>query len=92
MAFEPSQVRTQQGVLRGLVEDGLHVYRGVPFAEPPIGDLRWRDPQPLRPWTGVRDALAFGPTSIQTWVPGMTELGAGLRGLSLPQHLDSWDR
>lgn len=76
MAFEPSQVRTQQGVLRGQIEEGLHVFRGVPFAEPPIGDLRWRNPQPLQSWIGVRDALAFGPTSIQTWVPGMTELGA----------------
>ncbi len=76
MSWDPTIAETAQGQLRGQLEDGLHVFRGVPFAEPPVGDLRWRDPQPLQPWSGVRDALAFGPISVQTWMPSMGELGA----------------
>ena len=46
---------------------GLHVYRGIPFAKPPIGELRWRPPQPLGVWEGVRDCLENGSQSVQTW-------------------------
>ena len=76
MSWNPTIANTPLGQLRGQLEVGLHVFRGVPFAEPPVGDLRWRDPQPVQPWSGVRDALAFGPISIQTWMPAMRELGA----------------
>lgn len=76
MSWNPTIANTPLGQLRGQLEVGLHVFRGVPFAEPPVGDLRWRDPQPVQPWSGVRDALAFGPISIQTWMPAMGELGA----------------
>ena len=46
----------KQGVLRGTAEDGVSVYRGVPFAAPPVGALRWRPPQPATGWSGVRVA------------------------------------
>jgi para-nitrobenzyl esterase len=55
----------EQGVLQGTKEDGLAVYRGVPFAAPPVGDLRWRAPQPAAKWEGVRPAEKFAPQCVQ---------------------------
>ena len=48
-------------------EDGLTVYRGIPFAAPPIGDLRWRAPQPAAKWEGVRQVTKFALGPIQAW-------------------------
>ncbi|MET0987903.1 MAG: carboxylesterase family protein [Steroidobacteraceae bacterium] len=63
---EPQALVTiDTGKLRGQVEDALAVYRGVPFAAPPIGDLRWRAPQPAAKWDGVKEALKFGPRCQQ---------------------------
>ncbi|MET8977066.1 carboxylesterase family protein [Streptomyces sp. NPDC004539] len=56
-----TKVRTTAGTVRGHRENGLAVFRGVPYARPPVGELRFAAPQPPRPWDGVRDALAFGP-------------------------------
>jgi para-nitrobenzyl esterase len=47
------------------LENGLTVYRGIPFAAPPVGDLRWQPPQPPTPWQGVRSADTFGPACVQ---------------------------
>jgi para-nitrobenzyl esterase len=58
-------VETKYGKLRGQVEEGLCVFRGVPYAQAPVGDLRFRPPQPPLPWSGVRDAAAFGPMAPQ---------------------------
>ena len=57
--------KVEQGVLQGTKEDGLTVYRGIPFAAPPIGDLRWRAPQPAAKWAGVRTADKFAPQCAQ---------------------------
>src|SRR3954471_13081962 len=54
--------------LEGVAGPGLTVYRGVPFAAPPLGAQRWREPQPVKPWTGVRHAEAFAPACMQTGV------------------------
>jgi para-nitrobenzyl esterase len=51
-------------------EAGAHVWRGLPFAQPPVGALRWRAPRPPQPWTGTREALAFGSPCIQFAGPG----------------------
>jgi para-nitrobenzyl esterase len=61
------EVRTKAGVVAGAAEaDGVvRSFLGVPFAAPPVGDLRWREPQPVAPWTGVRKADAFGPRCVQ---------------------------
>lgn len=59
-------VKVEGGLLQGTLEDGLRVYRGIPFAAPPIGDLRWRPPQPAPKWEGVRAADQFGRACIQT--------------------------
>src|SRR5690349_10186489 len=53
------------GAVRGAVEGSLHVFRGIPFAQPPVGDLRWRPPVPLARWKGVRDATQFGAACYQ---------------------------
>ena len=49
--------------------DDVMVYRGVPFAAPPVGDLRWRPPQPAPAWDGVRDATEAGPACMQRAIP-----------------------
>lgn len=66
-AAGPSPVgRTAAGAVRGASTDGVAVYRGLPYARPPVGELRFRDPQPVAAWTGVRDATAFAPACLQT--------------------------
>lgn len=64
-AQAPKPVRTQAGSVQGALEDGMAVYKGIPFAAPPLGDLRWRSPQPRAAWTGVRDAVKYAPACIQ---------------------------
>ncbi|MET7680712.1 carboxylesterase family protein [Streptomyces sp. NPDC005423] len=55
--------RTPYGAVRGSYENGIAVFRGIPYAAPPFGPHRFRPPVPPEPWTGVREALAFGPTA-----------------------------
>lgn len=55
------------GQLRGsFTYDGVAVFKNIPFAEPPVGNLRWREPLPPKSWTGIRDASIFGPACYQT--------------------------
>jgi para-nitrobenzyl esterase len=61
------------GDLRGTTEFGIGVWRGVPYAEQPLDDRRFRTPQPLPPWIGVRDAVEHGPIPLQ----GKTFVGGG---------------
>ena len=56
---------TQYGVLEGVCESGVNVFKGVPFAAPPVGENRWRAPQPLQSWQGVRSAKKFGNDPMQ---------------------------
>jgi para-nitrobenzyl esterase len=65
VAQQPAPVKVDCGVLQGIFEDGLTVYKGVPFAAPPVGDLRWRAPQPAAKWDGVLQADKFAPGPIQ---------------------------
>jgi para-nitrobenzyl esterase len=69
----PTIVTTSHGRLRGDTEGGVGVWRGVDYAEQPLGELRFRGPQPLRPWSGVRDALEHGPLPPQ----GRSFVGGG---------------
>ncbi|MEU9080128.1 carboxylesterase family protein [Kitasatospora sp. NPDC048538] len=64
------EARTTAGALRGTWEAGLAVFRGVPFAEPPVGALRFAAPQPVRGWAGMRAAEAYGPPPPQAGVLG----------------------
>ncbi|OXY84262.1 MULTISPECIES: carboxylesterase/lipase family protein [Streptomyces] len=62
-AGSPPQARTVQGTVRGAVEGGVAVFRGIPYAAAPIGARRFRAPEPPEPWEGVRETVAFGPTA-----------------------------
>ncbi|GHE00173.1 carboxylesterase/lipase family protein [Streptomyces alanosinicus] len=77
-------VRTASGAVRGLREQGLSVFRGIPFAGPPVGEDRFRAPRPPHPWDGVREAYAFGPPPPQE--NGFVDRAAQL---PLPQG-DDW--
>jgi para-nitrobenzyl esterase len=66
-AQQPAPVKVEEGLLQGTFEDGLTVYRGIPFAAPPVGDLRWRAPQPAAKWEGIRQATKFASGPIQGW-------------------------
>jgi para-nitrobenzyl esterase len=71
---QASTVRIESGKIQGSTIEGLSVYKGVPFAAPPIGHLRWQEPQPAVAWAGVRAADAFAPACMQRDVsmPGET--------------------
>lgn len=64
-AAAPAPVRVQGGWVRGVAEGNLTVYRGIPFAAPPLGPLRWRPPQPVADWKGVLSADHFADTCMQ---------------------------
>ncbi len=68
----PVQVETEAGRVEGRYDtrNGVQTFLGVPFAEPPVGELRWRAPQPVKPWDGVREAKKFGPRAVQAPVFG----------------------
>ena len=68
------QVQTESGTISGLRATGLSLYKGIPFAAPPVGDLRWRPPVHAPHWTGIRKAAAFAPACMQVGVsmPGET--------------------
>src|SRR3974390_1263476 len=61
----PGTVRVEGGELQGAVADGVASFKGIPFAAPPVGNLRWRPPQPAARWTGVRQAAEFGADCMQ---------------------------
>ncbi len=58
-------VRTESGLVDGVTEGEVTVWKGIPFAAPPVGDLRWRAPQAAHPWSGVRLADTFSPVCMQ---------------------------
>src|ERR1700733_4997529 len=61
--------RTTKGQLRGVRENGVIVFKGVPYAGPPDGEHHFKPPTPLESWTGVRDATEYGPQAIQNRDP-----------------------
>lgn len=69
------QVETASGVIEGKYESGVKTFLGVPFAKPPVGELRWKAPQPVEKWTGVRKATDFGPNPMQQPIFGDMNFG-----------------
>jgi para-nitrobenzyl esterase len=65
IAQQPSPIKIEEGLVQGTIENGLTVYKGVPFAAPPVGDLRWKAPQPASKWEGVRLADKYAPAPMQ---------------------------
>ena len=74
VAQTPKPVRTQSGLVQGTTQDGVTVYKGIPFAAPPVGDLRWRAPAAPMAWTAVRNTDQFAPACMQVPVV-VKELG-----------------
>jgi para-nitrobenzyl esterase len=66
-ASAADRVKTANGAVESTAapKDGVRSFKGLPFAQPPVGDLRWREPQPPKDWTGVRNADKFGPSCMQ---------------------------
>ena len=62
----------ETGDVAGVLDDGLAVYKAIPYAAPPVGNLRWRAPQPAQPWQGVRKCDEFGKMPPQPTRPGRT--------------------
>lgn len=86
----PVRVQTASGVLVGEGADGINVFRGVPYARPPVGPLRWREPQPIR-WSGERQATQFALPCLQE-TPASGFNGAGVSGPSSEDclYLNLW--
>ncbi len=64
-------VETTYGKIEGVLGEGISIFRGIPFAEPPVGKLRFQAPQKPKPWSGVRDATKFSPSAPQEPMLGM---------------------
>lgn len=65
-AATPSHLAISSGMLEGTLEaSGIRSYKGIPYAAPPVGDLRWKAPQPVQAWQGIRKATEFGPRPMQ---------------------------
>ena len=93
----PTRVTIDTGAIEGMVDSasGVVVFRGIPYAAPPVGDLRWRPPQPAKHWTGVRPASQLGHNCVQhqpyddidPFTAGVSEdclYSTSLQALSLP--------
>ena len=75
-AAQPAHVAVDSGRLSGVSDGTVMSFKGVPYASPPVGPLRWRPPRPALPWTGERDAAAFGPICPQPQRPELAESAA----------------
>ncbi len=83
-------VRTQAGLVQGAVVDGVRVYKGIPFAAPPLGNLRWAPPQPPKAWKGVKRTVAYAPACMQ--IP-VVEPSLGLDAVKVSEdclYLNVW--
>ena len=81
-ATERPIVQIETGRLEGAVEYNMQTFKNIPYAAPPVGDLRWRPPQPAIPWTGTRDASKFGLSCPQQYIKNLSS------GLQLPGSED----
>ncbi len=77
------------GRVEGVLADGITSFKGIPFAAPPVGNLRWRPPQPVRPWRGIKKADHFGPSCMQN-PSTLKQLGAPLTVSEDCLYLNVW--
>jgi len=82
-AIAADRVNTANGAIESTAapRDGVRSFKGIPFAQPPVGELRWREPQPVRNWTGVRNADEFGAACMQRVSP-MSDYWIRAKGMS----------
>ncbi|MFL6275426.1 MAG: carboxylesterase/lipase family protein [Blastocatellia bacterium] len=82
VAQTSDRVKTANGIVAGAgrQSSGVRIFRGIPFAQPPVGDLRWKEPQPVKNWQGVRQADKFGPRCMQAPIFG--DMGFRSNGMS----------
>jgi len=59
------QVKVANGILEGVDESGVRSFKGIPYAQPPVGELRLKEPQPAKNWKGILAADKFGPRAMQ---------------------------
>jgi para-nitrobenzyl esterase len=85
-------VHVSSGVLRGYVQGNISVFKGIPFAAPPVGNLRWRAPQPVAAWKGVRDATKSANSCVQAATgigPFIQPLAAAYGATYIPEQVTS---
>ncbi|MGZ3233729.1 MAG: carboxylesterase/lipase family protein [Croceibacterium sp.] len=83
-----TQAQTAAGAVQGEAVDGIGEFKGIPFAAPPLGDLRWKAPQPVAPWQGVRRTVAFGPACMQG--PILAQMGSAAAQSEDCLYIDVW--
>src|SRR5687767_73244 len=66
------EVKTASGVVRGVIAEDVAAFKGIPYAAPPVGEFRWRPPQPVKPWKDVRDVSKDCADCPQRAWPGST--------------------
>src|SRR5438309_492103 len=71
LSFASDRVKIANGTLESNAapKDGVRSFKGIPFGQPPVGELRWREPEPVKNWKGVRNADEFGPRCMQRTSP-----------------------
>src|SRR4029079_17458722 len=74
----PESIAVDGGQIAGTSADGVRAYKGIPFAAPPMGDLRWKPPAAVIAWTGVKKADTFGPPCIQQPYPAPSPYATAL--------------
>jgi len=88
-AAEPISIEGGQIADPAPDSSGIRIFKGIPYAAPPLDELRWRAPQPVQKWQGVRDIEEWGPRCVQSKRLGdLDPLNCDGRGLPLSQHLD----
>lgn len=83
-----SHAQTTAGAVQGEVVDGIGEFKGIPFAAPPVGELRWKAPQPVPRWQGVRKTVAFGPACMQG--PILAQMGSTAAQSEDCLYIDVW--
>ncbi|HRA72780.1 MAG TPA: carboxylesterase family protein, partial [Flavobacterium sp.] len=78
----PVQVNTANGIIEGEfdIKTNIQSFKGIPFAQPPVGNLRWKAPQPVTNWTGIKQTKKFGPRAVQSNIFG--DMGFRSDGIS----------
>jgi para-nitrobenzyl esterase len=84
-----SSAKVAGGVVEGVVKDGIVSFKGIPFAAPPVGDLRWRSPQPVKPWEGMKKADTYAPAPMQD-TGLMTQMGGAPKISEDCLYLNIW--